>query len=74
MCVHAHLCMHGNQEAHLMICIALPNIVIASVCVLQEICDNPEWISSGASRFDVRQGELGKQKVEVQCFDANVFR
>ncbi|KAK7103835.1 hypothetical protein V1264_018654 [Littorina saxatilis] len=24
-----------------------------------EICDNPEWISSGASRFDVRQGELG---------------
>ncbi|XP_070181527.1 calpain-9-like isoform X4 [Littorina saxatilis] len=25
----------------------------------QEICDNPEWISSGASRFDVRQGELG---------------
>ncbi|CAG5125959.1 unnamed protein product [Candidula unifasciata] len=24
-----------------------------------EICDNPEWITSGASRFDVRQGELG---------------
>ena len=47
-----------------MICIALPNIVIVGVRVLQEICDNPEWISSGASRFDVRQGELGKQKVE----------
>ncbi|KAH9519563.1 hypothetical protein Btru_003015, partial [Bulinus truncatus] len=24
-----------------------------------EICDNPQWISQGASRFDVRQGELG---------------
>uniref|UniRef100_A0A0B7AEW7 Calpain-3 n=1 Tax=Arion vulgaris TaxID=1028688 RepID=A0A0B7AEW7_9EUPU len=24
-----------------------------------EICDNPEWIKAGASRFDVRQGELG---------------
>ncbi|GFO35614.1 calpain-a, partial [Plakobranchus ocellatus] len=24
-----------------------------------EICENPEWISDGASRFDVRQGELG---------------
>ncbi|XP_059154720.1 calpain-B-like isoform X2 [Physella acuta] len=24
-----------------------------------EICGNPEWISAGASRFDVKQGELG---------------
>ncbi|XP_076463680.1 LOW QUALITY PROTEIN: calpain-9-like [Babylonia areolata] len=24
-----------------------------------EICDDPQWISEGASRFDVRQGELG---------------
>ncbi|BFZ11476.1 hypothetical protein BsWGS_14514 [Bradybaena similaris] len=24
-----------------------------------EICNNPEWITAGASRFDVRQGELG---------------
>ncbi|BFZ06814.1 hypothetical protein BsWGS_09853 [Bradybaena similaris] len=24
-----------------------------------EICDDPQWITSGASRFDVRQGELG---------------
>ncbi|KAK6181228.1 hypothetical protein SNE40_009128 [Patella caerulea] len=24
-----------------------------------EICDDPQWISAGASRFDVRQGELG---------------
>uniref|UniRef100_A0A0B7AGX8 Calpain-3 n=2 Tax=Arion vulgaris TaxID=1028688 RepID=A0A0B7AGX8_9EUPU len=24
-----------------------------------ELCDNPEFITSGASRFDVRQGELG---------------
>ncbi|XP_076441733.1 calpain-9-like isoform X2 [Babylonia areolata] len=24
-----------------------------------EICSDPEWISAGASRFDVRQGELG---------------
>ncbi|XP_046375985.1 calpain-B-like isoform X5 [Haliotis rufescens] len=24
-----------------------------------EICDDPQWISEGASRFDVQQGELG---------------
>ncbi|ESO90128.1 hypothetical protein LOTGIDRAFT_124076 [Lottia gigantea] len=24
-----------------------------------EICDDPQWITEGASRFDVRQGELG---------------
>ncbi|RUS84595.1 hypothetical protein EGW08_007622 [Elysia chlorotica] len=24
-----------------------------------EICDDPQWISDGASRFDVKQGELG---------------
>ncbi|KAL8619657.1 hypothetical protein ACOMHN_019712 [Nucella lapillus] len=25
----------------------------------REICDDPQWITEGASRFDVRQGELG---------------
>ena len=26
----------------------------------QEICDDPQYVSAGASRFDVQQGELGK--------------
>lgn len=26
----------------------------------QELVDTPEYVSSGASRFDVKQGELGK--------------
>ena len=32
-------------------------------CILlcfQEIVDNPEYVTAGASRFDVQQGELGE--------------
>ena len=28
--------------------------------IFQEICDNPEFIIEGTSRFDLIQGELGK--------------
>jgi hypothetical protein len=27
--------------------------------MFQEICDDPKYVTGGASRFDVQQGELG---------------
>ena len=32
--------------------------------MLQEICDDPQFVSEGASRFDVQQGELGRYNIE----------
>ena len=41
-------------------------IVNASIkpFIFQEICDNPEFIIEGTSRFDLIQGELGKAERE----------
>lgn len=35
---------------------------------LQEIASNPQLFIEGASRFDVQQGELGKQNKNIILF------
>ena len=34
--------------------------VVCIILLLQEIADDPEIFVGGASRFDIKQGELGK--------------
>lgn len=38
-----------------------------SVCVLQEICENPRFIIGGANRTDICQGELGMKFLLQLC-------
>ena len=53
---HVHNSWDVTYHLHLSVLFALSY----RVCFLQEIVDDPQMFVEGASRFDVKQGELGK--------------
>jgi hypothetical protein len=51
------------------------HVYILYIFLFQELVDAPEYVSSGASRFDVKQGELGKYFIlgfKNNLFEENV--
>ena len=43
--------------------IVLLKFVLMLMCLFQEICARPKFISESTSRFDIEQGELGKSEI-----------
>ena len=51
------------------ICLLLFNVMLLTgTDLFQEICDNPQMVVGGASRFDIKQGVLGKETSPTSKF------